>query len=99
MSNLTYHSYPGIGQWAREHLNYSQAVRVGSQLHLSGQGGWDPNATPPKLPSALAEEIAQAFTNVEHALKDAGGKGWEQVFSVRSYHTEATEEVSIELTT
>ena len=27
----------------------------------------------------------QAFANVEHALKEAGGKGWEQVYQVRAY--------------
>lgn len=31
-------------------------------------------------------QIDQAFANVDLVLKDAGGKGWEQVFSVRSYH-------------
>lgn len=27
----------------------------------------------------------QAFDNVDHTLKEAGGKGWEQVYSVRAY--------------
>jgi len=30
---------------------------------------------------------------VDKALKAAGGKGWEQVFRVNSYHTEITPEV------
>ena len=34
----------------------------------------------------LDTEIDQAFSNVELALKAAGGKGWSQVYSVRSYH-------------
>ena len=34
----------------------------------------------------LDTEIDQAFANVELALKSAGGKGWSQVYSMRSYH-------------
>jgi enamine deaminase RidA (YjgF/YER057c/UK114 family) len=36
----------------------------------------------------IYEEIDQAFENVDLALKDAGGKGWEQVYKVNSYHTD-----------
>jgi enamine deaminase RidA (YjgF/YER057c/UK114 family) len=50
------------------------------------QGGWDPNAATISIPSDLDAEIAQAFSNVELALKTAGGEGWKQVYSVRSYH-------------
>lgn len=62
------------------------------------QGGWDPNVPEPQFPSNLRDEIAQAFANVEHNLKDAGGKGWTQVFRVNSYHTELTPEVSALMT-
>ena len=41
----------------------------------------------PEFPSDLKEEIAQAFANVDLALRDAGGKGASQVFRVNSYHT------------
>lgn len=34
----------------------------------------------------LAQEIEQAFLNVEHTLQSAGGAGWEQVYQVRTYH-------------
>ena len=37
------------------------------------------------LDAALAQ-IDRAFANVELNLRDAGGKGWEQVFRVNSYH-------------
>nr|KIR88039.1 hypothetical protein I308_01089 [Cryptococcus tetragattii IND107] len=30
--------------------------------------------------------LAQAFENVQSALTAAGGKGWDQVFRVNSYH-------------
>lgn len=36
----------------------------------------------------IYEEIDEAFKNVDHNLKDAGGKGWSQVFRVNSYHTD-----------
>ncbi len=53
-------------------------------LNMSAIGGWDP------ITGAFEKEInAQidlAFANVEMALKDAGGKGWSQVFRVNSYH-------------
>ena len=38
MSNLKYYAYPGWGEFARDNLGYSQAVRVGDRIELSGQG-------------------------------------------------------------
>lgn len=50
-------------------------------------GGWDPyNAASVSISSNLDAEIDQAFSNVDLALREAGGKGWSQVISVRSYH-------------
>lgn len=34
----------------------------------------------------IEDQIDQAFANIDHILKEAGGKGWEQVFRVNSYH-------------
>lgn len=49
-------------------------------------GGWDPQTS--EVKSDLLEEIDQAFSNVELALKDAGIEdGWKSVFRVTSYHT------------
>lgn len=39
-----------------------------------------------KYPKDIDEHIHQAFKNVELALKAAGGKGWEEVYSVTTYH-------------
>lgn len=60
------------------------------------QGGWasDDVAHGLKLSTDLRSEIEQAFKNVETTLKDAGGKGWSQVFRVNSYHTTITPEVT-----
>lgn len=40
----------------------------------------------------LHEEIDQAFKNVDYNLRDAGGKGWSQVFRVNSYHTDMSDD-------
>jgi enamine deaminase RidA (YjgF/YER057c/UK114 family) len=47
-------------------------------------GGWDPKSG--EIPQEINAEIDQAFENVELNLKHAGGKGWDQVFRVNSYH-------------
>ncbi|KAL8742272.1 MAG: hypothetical protein Q9184_008282, partial [Pyrenodesmia sp. 2 TL-2023] len=53
-------------------------------------GGWD--CTSGEMKKDLYEEIDQAFENVDRNLKDAGGKGWSQVFRVNSYHTDMSNE-------
>jgi enamine deaminase RidA (YjgF/YER057c/UK114 family) len=35
--------------------------------------------------------VEQAFANVELALKDAGGKGWSQVFRISLFTTDMSE--------
>ena len=108
-----YTTYPGLGEWAAETLNYSQAARVGDRIYLSGQGacekmtqqasfltakavegGWDPDSDVVALRSTLAEEIEQAFKNVELALKTAGAKGWENVYKLHSYHAHWQDDVA-----
>jgi enamine deaminase RidA (YjgF/YER057c/UK114 family) len=37
-------------------------------------------------------QIAQAFETIDVALKDAGGKGWSQVFRVNTYHLPLNDE-------
>jgi len=38
MSHLQYKSYGGYGDYAKKELHYSQAVRVGDVVEISGQG-------------------------------------------------------------
>lgn len=38
MSNLKYSCYAGAGEWARDNIGYSQAVRIGNRIECSGQG-------------------------------------------------------------
>jgi enamine deaminase RidA (YjgF/YER057c/UK114 family) len=52
---------------------------------------------PSKYPEDLDAHIAQAFKNVEAALKVAGGKGWEEVYSVTTYHVPLKKE-ALEIT-
>ncbi|KAH7175357.1 Endoribonuclease L-PSP/chorismate mutase-like protein [Dactylonectria macrodidyma] len=99
MSHLQYYTYPGFGDWASENLGYKQAVKVGDRIECSGQGGWkNPGSGPISIddafPADIKSEIEQAFSNVDLALKKAGGKGWSQVFRVNSYHTDLTNEVT-----
>lgn len=61
---------------------YSQAVRIGNRVEISGQGGWDANSN---FPEKLEDEIGQAFENVAAVLKEAG-TSWNNVISVNSYH-------------
>ncbi|KAF2171663.1 hypothetical protein M409DRAFT_35761 [Zasmidium cellare ATCC 36951] len=87
MSHLTYSSYAGFGQRALQNTHYQQAVLLppGPTLHISGQGGWD--RTTVAIPSDITAEVEQAFDNVDHTLKDAGGKGMEQVYKLVVYCT------------
>ncbi|KAK0372503.1 endoribonuclease L-PSP [Colletotrichum limetticola] len=85
MSGLQYFSYKGYGEKLLQEMHYSQAVRVGDNIEISGQiqGGWDSKTG--EIPSNLMQEIDQAFENVDIALKEAGGQGWSQVFRIRLY--------------
>ena len=73
---------PGYGEFMLDKLHYSQAVKIDNQVETSGQGGWDNDL---QIPKSLAEEIAQAFQNVERTLATAGAS-WEHVVHVNSYH-------------
>ncbi|MHC8286119.1 RidA family protein [Pseudomonas sp. XS1P51] len=73
---------PGYGETLRNASHYSQAVKIGNRVETSGQGGWDDEL---QIPESLADEIAQAFRNLERTLATAGA-GWEHVIHVNSYH-------------
>lgn len=53
-------------------------------------GGWDPHTE--VFEKEINAQIDLAFANVELNLKDAGGKGWSQVFRVNSYHVPINDE-------
>ncbi|GKT47558.1 RutC family protein [Colletotrichum spaethianum] len=83
MSGLRYFSYKDHGARLLEQMNYHQAVRVGDRIETAGQGGWCPKTG--EISSDLLEEIDQVFTNIDLALKEAGGQGWSQVYRIRLY--------------
>ncbi|KAF3396034.1 hypothetical protein F1880_007197 [Penicillium rolfsii] len=84
MAHLNFYNYEGVGEKYNQEYGYSQAVRIGDRIECSGQGGWDPKSG--DIPQDINAEIDRAFENIELNLKNAGGKGWEQVFRVNSYH-------------
>lgn len=53
-------------------------------------GPWDRSTF--AISNDHAEQIAQACSNVDFVLRDAGGAGWSQVFRVNSYHVPLTHE-------
>jgi enamine deaminase RidA (YjgF/YER057c/UK114 family) len=73
---------PGAGEKLYALLGYSQAVRIGDRVEISGQGGWNDDF---EFPEDLEEEIVRAFDNVERTLAAAGAT-WADVVHVNSYH-------------
>lgn len=53
-------------------------------------GGWDRDTG--VIKKNIGEQIDQAFENVDAALKNAGGKGWAQVYRVNSFHIPLSDE-------
>ncbi|KAG9200989.1 hypothetical protein B5807_03389 [Epicoccum nigrum] len=91
MSHLQYFDYEGFGDNMKRNLNYSQAVRIGDRIEVSGQGGWD--RLTEEISESLPEEVDRAFDNVEYAIQQAGGKGLDQVYKLRFYITVPIEEI------
>ncbi|MFD4753687.1 MULTISPECIES: Rid family hydrolase [unclassified Streptomyces] len=73
---------PGYGPNLLRELRYSQAVRVGDRVDISGQGGWDDAFA---FPESLEDEIVRAFDNVARTLAEAGAD-WRDVIAVDSFH-------------
>lgn len=59
-------------------------------------GGW--NRETDAFNTEINAQIDQAFENVDHCLKDAGGKGWSQVFRINSYHVPVNNEALAAMT-
>ncbi|THC91774.1 hypothetical protein EYZ11_008752 [Aspergillus tanneri] len=56
-----------------------------TEVAISTQpAGWDPNTG--EIQREINAQIDQTFANVEMNLRNAGGKGWEQVYRANSYH-------------
>ncbi|KAA0082761.1 hypothetical protein CIW52_17690 [Mycolicibacterium sp. P9-64] len=83
MSKTEFFDTPGYGELVRANYHYSQAVRIGDRVNISGQGGWDDDQT--VSVDSLEAEIDKAFDNVERTLAAAGAT-WQDVVNVRTYH-------------
>ncbi|KAJ5682933.1 hypothetical protein N7462_006098 [Penicillium macrosclerotiorum] len=86
MSSLTYINEEGVGQKHSDLCHYSQAVILGNIVKCSGQGGWD-NAGVLDA-NNIPGQVDLAFENVDRVLQAAGLRGWEDVYSIRSYHVD-----------
>jgi enamine deaminase RidA (YjgF/YER057c/UK114 family) len=81
MTTPSFFITPDTGR-AYDALHYSQAMRIGDRVEISGQGGWNDDLV---IPESIEEEIEQAFKNVERTLATAGAR-WPHVVHVNSYH-------------
>lgn len=66
------------------------ALHTSYNAEVSDSGGWHPETG--VYYTEINAQIDQAFANVDRNLKDAGGKGWSQVFRVNSYHVPINDE-------
>lgn len=82
MTQPLFTNTPGFGEALNAQLPYSQAVRVGDTVHISGQGGWDDEI---RFPTDLEAEIVQAFDNVARTLATVGAT-WADVVAIDSFH-------------
>lgn len=82
MRKVEFFVTPGYGDRNLERFHYSQAVKIGNRVEISGQGGWSNDYV---FPVAVKEQIVQAFDNVERTLALAGAS-WKDVVHVNSYH-------------
>lgn len=73
---------PGFGEALNAQLPYSQAVRLGDVVLISGQGGWNDEI---RFPTDLEVEIVQAFDNVQRTLATVGAT-WADVVAIDSFH-------------
>jgi enamine deaminase RidA (YjgF/YER057c/UK114 family) len=88
MSKPQFFVTPGYGDTMLERFRYSQAVRHGDRVETSGQGGWNDDW---EFPVSVADEVVQAFDNLEHTLALAGAS-WRHVTHVNSYHVPTAED-------
>ncbi|CAE6475363.1 unnamed protein product [Rhizoctonia solani] len=83
MSSLQYF-VDKAGEEKRRDFHYSQAVIVGDIVKCSGQGAWGADSIISTTDDK--RQIDLAFESVDRVLRTVGLGGWEDVYSVRSYH-------------
>ena len=79
---------PGASTKFGELGHYSQTVDLGNGIiKCAGQGGWDPNSEDNDANDSI-KQVDLAIQNVDLILKAAGLRGWDDVYLLRSYHTD-----------
>ncbi|KAJ4319538.1 hypothetical protein N0V94_003873 [Neodidymelliopsis sp. IMI 364377] len=88
MSFLKYNNPPGASQKFSDQGHYSQTVDLGNgTIKCAGQGGWNPQSGELDATDS-PKQVQLAIENVDLILKEAGLRGWEDVYLLRSYHTD-----------
>lgn len=72
-------------QYLYDNWQFSQAVKVGNQVWVSGQIGYD--RVNKKYPESVLEQSYHAFANLEAVLKSAGAT-MDDVVSITTFHTD-----------
>lgn len=87
MKKAIFEVTPGYGPRMLEDFHYTQAVRIGNHVEISGQTGADDDH---HFPDNVADEIRAAFANVERTLATVGAE-WHHVVHIHSFHLVANE--------
>jgi enamine deaminase RidA (YjgF/YER057c/UK114 family) len=88
----TFGNYAGTDSKS-EAFHYSQAVKVGNIVRISGQGGWDAEGN---MASTASKQVELALENIEKALQSVDKSlSWKNVYAVRSYHTNIDESADL----
>jgi enamine deaminase RidA (YjgF/YER057c/UK114 family) len=88
----TFGNYAGTDSKS-EAFHYSQAVKVGNIVKISGQGGWDAEGS---MASSALKQVELALENIEKALQSVDKSlSWKNVYAIRSYHTNIDESANL----
>ena len=66
MSTVEFFVTPGYGERKLEKFHYSQAVKVGNRVEISGQGGWNNDG---EFPDSVEKEIMQALPGWKRLIR------------------------------
>jgi enamine deaminase RidA (YjgF/YER057c/UK114 family) len=88
----TFRNYAGT-ESKSEAFHYSQSVKVGNIVKISGQGGWDSEGN---IATYASKQVELALENVEKALQTVDKSlDWKNVYAIRSYHTNIDESADL----
>jgi enamine deaminase RidA (YjgF/YER057c/UK114 family) len=73
-------------------VRYAPAVRIGDEVHVSGQVGRDRDMTP--VTASLEAHIVAAFENLGAVLEAAGG-AFSDVYELTTYHVDLAQQMPV----